>query len=86
MDAEGAVVMRAPAYVEGTFTDRFRATWYGRVVPQPGHIEPELSDEGSVYGALVLGVRDYVNKHGFPGRGHGSFRRRRFGADAGDCG
>ena len=26
-----------------------------------------MSDEASVYSALVLGVRDYVNKHGFPG-------------------
>src|SRR5207248_1747674 len=25
------------------------------------------SDEASVYGALTLGVRDYVRKHGFPG-------------------
>jgi NAD+ synthase (glutamine-hydrolysing) len=32
-----------------------------------GHIAPELSDEASVYQALVLGVRDYVTKHGFPG-------------------
>src|SRR6202008_673377 len=30
-------------------------------------VTPELSDEASVYGALVLGVRDYVSKHGFPG-------------------
>ncbi|MBV8740530.1 MAG: NAD+ synthase [Sinobacteraceae bacterium] len=66
MSAEGALVMRAPAYVEGMFTvDLVRRGT--RVIPQPGHIEPELSDEGSVYGALVLGVRDYVNKHGFPG-------------------
>jgi NAD+ synthase (glutamine-hydrolysing) len=33
----------------------------------PGTIAPELSDEASVYSALVLGVRDYVGKHGFPG-------------------
>ena len=66
MSAEGALVMRAPAYVEGTFTiDLVRRGT--RMIPQPGYIEPELSDEGSVYGALVLGVRDYVNKHGFPG-------------------
>ncbi len=38
-----------------------------RVEPLPGTIAPELSDEASVYQALVLGVRDYVNKHGFPG-------------------
>jgi NAD+ synthase (glutamine-hydrolysing) len=30
-------------------------------------IAPELGPEESVYRALVLGVRDYVGKHGFPG-------------------
>jgi NAD+ synthase (glutamine-hydrolysing) len=67
MNAEGAVVMRAPAFREGTFFVDFVRESRGRVVPQAGHIEPELSDEASVYGALVVGVRDYVNKHGFPG-------------------
>jgi len=37
------------------------------VVPVAGTVAPELSDEASVYQALVLGVRDYVRKHGFPG-------------------
>ena len=67
MDAEGRVVMRAPAYEEGTYVVEFVRQGGGKVVPRPGSIAPELSDEASVYGALVLGVRDYVNKHGFPG-------------------
>ena len=67
MDADGRVVMRAPAYEEGTYVVEFVRQGRGKVVPQPGRIAPELSDEASVYGALVLGVRDYVNKHGFPG-------------------
>jgi NAD+ synthase (glutamine-hydrolysing) len=67
MNAAGEVVMRAPAFVEGTFAVDFVRDAKGHVVPQPGHIEPELSDEASIYGALVVGVRDYVNKHGFPG-------------------
>src|SRR3982075_2822485 len=67
MNADGAVVMRAPAFREGTYAVDFVRESRGRVVPQPGPIEPELSDEASVYGALVVGVRDYVNKHGFPG-------------------
>jgi NAD+ synthase (glutamine-hydrolysing) len=67
MNAEGVVVMRAPAFIEGTYFVDFVRESRGRVVPQPGHIESELSDEASVYGALVVGVRDYVNKHGFPG-------------------
>jgi NAD+ synthase (glutamine-hydrolysing) len=67
MDAEGEVVMRAPAFTEGTYTVDFVRQGRGKVVPQRGSVEPELSDEASVYSALVLGVRDYVNKHGFPG-------------------
>jgi NAD+ synthase (glutamine-hydrolysing) len=66
MNADGAVVMRAPAFREGTYVVDF-VRESRRIVPQPGHIEPELSDEASAYGALVVGVRDYVNKHGFPG-------------------
>jgi len=36
-------------------------------VPQPGARAPTLSFEASVYGALCLGVRDYLGKNGFPG-------------------
>lgn len=35
-------------------------------MPRPGHITPDLPMEAQVYGALVLGVRDYVGKNGFP--------------------
>ncbi|KPK49999.1 MAG: NAD synthetase, partial [Thiotrichales bacterium SG8_50] len=35
--------------------------------PVPAEIAPEVADDESVYGALVLGVRDYVKKNGFPG-------------------
>ena len=35
--------------------------------PNPGVIEKELPAEGQVYDALVLGVRDYIGKNGFPG-------------------
>jgi NAD+ synthase (glutamine-hydrolysing) len=67
MNAEGVVVMRAPAFREGTYVVDFVREGGNKVVPVAADVEPELSDEASVYGALVLGVRDYVNKHGFPG-------------------
>jgi NAD+ synthase (glutamine-hydrolysing) len=67
MDAQGNVVMRAPAFKEGTYLIDFERRGRGTVVPVPGDVAPELSDEATVYSALVLGVRDYVNKHGFPG-------------------
>ncbi len=66
MDAAGKVVMRAPGFEEGTYAIEFvRAN--GRVVPVAGSVAPELSDVATVYQALVMGVRDYVTKHGFPG-------------------
>jgi NAD+ synthase (glutamine-hydrolysing) len=67
MDAAGEVVLRAPPFEEGTWVAEFTRDTRGRVVPVPGTVTPELSDEASVYEALVLGVRDYVGKHGFPG-------------------
>jgi NAD+ synthase (glutamine-hydrolysing) len=67
MDAHGQVVMRAPPFVEGTFLARFVRDDRGRVVPEAGEVAAELADEASIYSALVLGVRDYVRKHGFPG-------------------
>jgi len=35
--------------------------------PLPSHIAPDLTTEAQVYKALVLGVRDYLGKNGFPG-------------------
>jgi len=67
MDAGGAVVQRVPAFEEGTYLAEFMRESNGRVAPVRGEVAAELSDEESVYRALVLGVRDYVNKHGFPG-------------------
>lgn len=67
MDAKGEVVMRAPPFEEGTYACEFVRDERGKVVPRPGAVAPELGDEASVYSALVLGVRDYVHKHGFPG-------------------
>jgi NAD+ synthase (glutamine-hydrolysing) len=67
MDAAGNVVMRAPAFEEGVFPVEFQRNAAGKAVPVAAGVAPELSDEESVYRALVLGVRDYVNKHGFPG-------------------
>jgi len=67
MDAAGEVVMRAPSFEEGVWGVEFVPDARGRLVPRPGNIAPELSDEASVYRALTLGVRDYVHKHGFPG-------------------
>jgi NAD+ synthase (glutamine-hydrolysing) len=40
----------------------------GEVLKQtPAHVAPLKSDHAEVYAALVLGVRDYLGKNGFPG-------------------
>lgn len=67
MDANGSLVMRAPAFEEGLYPVDFTRDDAGRAIPVPAPVAPELADEASIYRALVLGVRDYVNKHGFPG-------------------
>jgi NAD+ synthase (glutamine-hydrolysing) len=66
MDAAGELAMRAPAHVEGLFSAQFERRG-SHIVPIPATVAAELSDEASVYGALVQGVRDYVGKNGFPG-------------------
>jgi NAD+ synthase (glutamine-hydrolysing) len=66
MDGAGQVVMRAPPFEEGLYQVEFERV-DGKVRPLPGAVAPELPDAESVYRALVLGVRDYVGKHGFPG-------------------
>ena len=35
--------------------------------PQPGEIVKPISQDAEVYEALIAGVRDYINKNGFPG-------------------
>jgi NAD+ synthase (glutamine-hydrolysing) len=68
MDAEGQVVLCAPAFEAALPCIEFvRDAATGRVRPLSAVVSPALDDEASVYRALVLGVHDYVTKHGFPG-------------------
>src|SRR5512136_939119 len=66
MAADGSVTQRLPAWREATAVVELRHL-DGQLLPVPGPIAPELSEEQSVYEALVLGVRDYVDRHRFPG-------------------
>ncbi|MDP9064927.1 MAG: NAD+ synthase [Pseudomonadota bacterium] len=67
MNARGDVTLRAPAFTEGMYLVELIVDASGRVVPVPGEIVPLQTEEESVYGALVQGTRDYVDKHRFPG-------------------
>ncbi|MET0660867.1 MAG: NAD+ synthase [Steroidobacteraceae bacterium] len=66
MDANGEVVQRLPPFEEALIACEIDVIEQ-QVVPYRAYVEPPLSEEASVYGALVLGVRDYVGKHRFPG-------------------
>jgi NAD+ synthase (glutamine-hydrolysing) len=66
MNASGEVVQRLAPFKEALEIAEIELV-DGKARPKHGHVEPELSEEASVYNALVLGVRDYVGKHGFPG-------------------
>ena len=63
IDADTSVAQRLPAFVETLAICEINKS--GAVLPGP--IEPEQPDDESIYQALVLGVRDYVIKNGFPG-------------------
>jgi NAD+ synthase (glutamine-hydrolysing) len=66
MDAGGMICQRAPAFVEGLYPVDLQLQ-EGGWMPRRTHCAelPEL--EASVYQALVVGVRDYVQKNGFKG-------------------
>jgi len=62
MDGAGKLTHQLPAFEEQlAFVDISD----GR--PAPGAIAPELSTDASIYKALCLGVRDYLDKNRFPG-------------------
>ncbi len=61
MAADGTVTAQCPAFQEGLYF----LDWVDGVATGEQHAWPAL--EASVYQALVTGVRDYVEKNGFPG-------------------
>ncbi|WP_221065475.1 NAD+ synthase [Methylomagnum ishizawai] len=65
MDAAGNVTYRAPEFAEALAAVDFVCR--DTVEPLPAAIAEPLSEEASVYQALVLGIRDYVDKNRFKG-------------------
>ncbi|MEA3121998.1 MAG: hypothetical protein QOH33_1559, partial [Paraburkholderia sp.] len=62
LDAKGEVIARMPQFAEGHAIVELDGPH-----PQKGQIAEPESLEAQVYAALVLGVRDYIGKNGFPG-------------------
>jgi NAD+ synthase (glutamine-hydrolysing) len=65
LNADGSIAARAPGFQEKlVFAQVGRAQ---EAIKIEAEIEPERSSEADLWDALVLGVRDYVGKNGFPG-------------------
>ena len=68
VSAEGQVVARAPSFQECAFSLQAQpAAGQGAPLRLSGAIAPARSDEADLWDALVMGVRDYIGKNGFPG-------------------
>ncbi|MFN4003297.1 MAG: NAD+ synthase [Hylemonella sp.] len=65
LDAQGQVAARAPSFVEDLFTVEVQPSASGLALRGPVAAPRPL--EADLWDALVLGVRDYVEKNGFPG-------------------
>ena len=66
MGADGELTFRAPKFEEGVFVTDYVVEEQA-AQPKPEHVSPLKSNEAMVYDGLVMGVRDYVNTHRFPG-------------------
>jgi len=62
LDSEGKLSQQLPA-----FKEQVAIVELSHDVPLMGNIVPAQTSEASVYDALCLGLRDYVQKNGFPG-------------------
>jgi NAD+ synthase len=67
LDAEGRVKVQAPEWIETVLATEWRRTEGGGWTVEPGTIAPPSDGLEAIYRALVLGLRDYVQKNRFPG-------------------
>lgn len=66
MNANGAIALRMAAFEEAQRCAHL-TQHDGHVTIEPGFVDEPLSDEESIYSALVYGTRDYIEKNGFAG-------------------
>ena len=65
LQADGALAARAPSFAENLFA--IEAQRVGRRWQLAGPVADERTPDADLWDALVLGVRDYIGKNGFPG-------------------
>ena len=67
LNADGALAARAQSFREQLFGIDVERANGGAGLRLSGAVEPERSADADLWDALVLGVRDYLGKNGFPG-------------------
>jgi NAD+ synthase (glutamine-hydrolysing) len=65
VNSDGELAARAPGFQEDLFM--LRAADEGGAIRLSGALVHERTPEADLWDALVLGVRDYIGKNGFPG-------------------
>ena len=65
LDADGSVAGRAPSFKENLFPALVNIAQ--GAIKIEADVEPVRTAEADLWDALVLGVRDYIGKNGFPG-------------------
>jgi NAD+ synthase (glutamine-hydrolysing) len=65
LNADGAVAGRAPSFVENLFDVLVNRSH--DAIDLEASVAPLRTPEADLWDALVLGVRDYIGKNGFPG-------------------
>jgi len=63
----GKIIFRAPQFTEGLYPVRYSETHDEKFSAPEDYSYAALSEKESIYTALVLGVKDYVQKNGFTG-------------------
>ncbi len=64
---KGKIIFRAPQFIEDIYLVRFSETHDEKFSVTKDYNYPALSEKESIYNALVLGVKDYVQKNNFTG-------------------
>ena len=67
LGADRGLRVQAPSFVEHLIPTRWTRGPNGDLDCAAGERAPELPEHDAIYRAMVLGLRDYVNKNGFPG-------------------
>ncbi|CAK0777542.1 Glutamine-dependent NAD(+) synthetase [uncultured Gammaproteobacteria bacterium] len=67
VDAGGRLVARAAAFDEDLLVTRWNRDGGGGWVCHDGAVAPAMENLSAIYQAMMLGLRDYVNKNRFPG-------------------